>query len=243
MEELLSEQEINALIEEVARNGKLTLDLSKIVKEALRNLQPPSEESGGDEPDFDDDEVEYVEVEVSSSTGGETPEIKRKKVKVTKSVDSSDEEAESEEYMGPAYGIQGWGRPPRPQFDQGKISRQRRREIQQNPLEFIEFMYENRRFKLKPIGTIEPVPKRIYFGRSGAPYYYKTRGPHGEKLNIAQWTKVYLKKYQKDQCFSGSSERATGLAGYVDINGECLNRPKPNGRTKASRPSKTKQPQ
>jgi len=238
-----NDAEIDALIQEVGRNGKLTLDLAKVVRQALNDMSMSSmsSEDLSEAPAFeDDDQVEFVEIsEVEMSSDGDTVDAKKRKVTVG-SDDDDDDDAESEEYQGPDYGIQGWGRPPRPRFNQNTISRERRREIRQNPLEFVEFMYQNRRFKLKPIGTIEPVPKRIYFGRSGAPYYYKTRGPHGEKLNIGQWTKVYLKQYQKDQCFRGQSERATGLAGYVDIDGACLVRPRPDGRTTAARPSKTR---
>lgn len=256
----LSEAAINTLIREVGKNGKLTLDLAQIVREALEKIQleRPADSSGGGGDDeellmddnivfepLDDDEagieIEIEQVEVASD--GETPEVKRKKTKVSISADEPSDgssDAEEEQYRGPEYGIQGWGRAPVPRFDKRGITREREREIRQNPLEFIEFVYQNRRFKLKPIGTIEPVPKRIYFGRNGAPYYYKTRGPHGEKLNIGDWTKIYLKDYQKKQCFRGRSDRSVGLAGYVDVNGECLNRP-PGGRTEAARPSKTRQ--
>lgn len=65
------------------------------------------------------------------------------------------------------------------------------------------------------MGTIEPVPKRIHTGRNGARYYYKDRDDTGALLPMGKWTKVYLKGYQKQQCTSGRSKRAVGLAGYV----------------------------
>lgn len=104
-----------------------------------------------------------------------------------------------------------------------------------NPALHVEFIYRNRRYRLKPIGTIEPIPKRIYEGENGGMYYWKTRDANGNRVPQAQWTRVYLKDYQRQQCLTGVSARTLGLAGYVDVDGECVNQP-PGGRMHAARP-------
>ena len=234
----LSEKEIESLVREVDKNGKITLDLAQILKEAVkRRFAPPSD----DDDDFFDADVEFIPIsddDGDSQSDGSTPEIRRKKSKHSSDSGESSSAEEEEEFFGRDYGVDGWGNPPLPTFTKNKMSKERAREIRTNPTEFIEFVYQNRRFKLKPIGTIEPVPKRIFFGNNGAPYYYKTRGPNGEKLSMGKQTRIYLKKYQKQQCFLGRSKRSRGLAGYIDINDACLNQPK-NGRMKATRTSKT----
>jgi hypothetical protein len=226
---VLSEDDIEALIEEVDRNGKLTLNLTQIVKRSLERIQLQR---------VDLQEVELEEISDDDEGAPSTEEDERP---LKRRAGRADSDAVEEEHRGREYGIEGWGSAPLPQFDKRRITPERKQEIRNNPWDFIEFVYQNRRFKLKPIGTIEPVPKRIYFGPSGAPYYYKTRGPHGEKLELGDCTKVYLKKYQKQQCFQGRSNRSKGLAGYIDVNGECLKRPPPDGRITATRPSKTQQ--
>lgn len=294
-EKKLDNLEIQALVDEVGKNGKIVLDLTQVLKDAITRKYKNGRESSQDSSNqnisnnqnegpisdnFDpeipiilDKDVELEPIdseEMRSGSPGSTPEMPRKKKKTVKdnqgsdsSSDASDgegeegvageeeegvsdgegaegEEGEEEDpFFGRNYGVDGWGNPPIPSFRKDKISRARAREIQTNPEEFIEFIYQNRRFKLKPIGTIEPVPKRIYFGINGAPYYYKTRGPNGEKLGLGKQTKIYLKNYQKRQCFSGLSDRTRGLAGYMDVNGACLNQPA-RGRYTAARTSKTR---
>lgn len=107
--------------------------------------------------------------------------------------------------------------------------------ILNDPNAHVQFIYRNRLYRLKPIGTIAPIPKRIYESENGALYYWKTRNDNAERLPEAMWKKVYLKQYQRQQCLAGLSERAMGLAGYVDVDGECVNQPR-GGRMHAARP-------
>lgn len=108
-------------------------------------------------------------------------------------------------------------------------------DILNNPDLHVEFIYRNRRYLLKPIGTVAPVPKRVYEGENGGMYYWKTRDGDGNRLPSALWTRVYLKDYQRRQCMTGASTRTLGLAGYVEVDGECFNQP-PGGRMHAARP-------
>jgi hypothetical protein len=245
-----NKKDIDLLIQEVDRNGTLTLGLTKAVSQALEKIKlrrvrndKESEESEEMSDEFIIEKYRSDEGDDGGSTDDESTddeaERNLKRQRVGKSDESASEEGPAE---GREYGVEGWGYKPLPHFDAKKITAEREQEIRDNPWQYIEFVYQNRRFKLKPIGTIEPVPKRIYFGSSGAPYYYKTRDADGKPLSMAKWTKVYLKRYQKRQCFQGRSARGTGLAGYIDVDGECLNVPPPNGRRTAARPSKHSSP-
>lgn len=242
----LSEDDVDALIEEVNRKGKLTIDLAELIKTSLQPLsrelrelrRQASSEEGGDfyfptpMEESEDEEMSTVE-DVRTGRGRE---------------EWSDEyeisEASEEGRRARDYGVQGWGRGPDAKYDKNRISLEREREIRRNPLEFVEFVYQNRTFKLKPVGTIEPVPKRIFAGRNGSLYYYKTRDEHSQELDMGNWTKIYLKDYQKKQCLTGRSERSVGLAGYIDVSGTCLDRQGRGGRSRitAARQSKTRPP-
>lgn len=128
------------------------------------------------------------------------------------------------------------GRPDE-EWDETRITGERWAQILRNPAAHIEFIYQNRRFKLKPIGTMEPVPKRVREGPNGSLYYYKTRSPNEERLPRAQWTKIYLKPYQVRQCLMGQSDRSEGLAGFVG--GVCANQPANPRQHAAREPRKT----
>lgn len=66
-------------------------------------------------------------------------------------------------------------------YDDRVIDQERYDQILANPAEYIQFVFHNRRFKLIPNGTIEPVPKTIVRGENGALYYWKT---HGKPLSV-----------------------------------------------------------
>lgn len=228
---LLTEKEIQSLIQAVAAKGQLTLNLVNILKDALAESPPPSPgpeqgpESGlGDGGDiFTDSDAEGDIVDSRSFSGDDDD-----------GDEASEASTENPQYFDSPDSV--WGRPPRPQFDKQRISNQREAEIRADPLQFVEFIWQNRRFKLKPIGTMDPVPKKVYIGPSGGLYYKKTHGPDGSRLPMSQWTNVYLKDYQRRQCLRGRSRRTRGgLAGYVD--GACLNQPD-RKRTEAARPPK-----
>lgn len=123
---------------------------------------------------------------------------------------------------------------PGSDFDPNRIDLQRWREIMRDPEQYIEFVYQNRRYKLKPTGTIEPVPKRIIRGEKGALFYWKDRDESGNELPMGARTKIYLKRYQKQQCSRGNSDRAQGLAGFVD--GRCSAPQVPRRRRAAREP-------
>lgn len=135
------------------------------------------------------------------------------------------------------YGVEGYGRSASPMYNEETISEERLQEIMNNPPEYIEFVYQNRRFKLVPVGTIDPVPKDIHQSSRGSLYYYKTRDSAGNRLPMSEWTKVYLKRDQRQQCLLGGSQRTQGmgLAGLLPGNNVCMNQPE-QPRRRAARP-------
>jgi hypothetical protein len=193
----------------------------------VRDIQ---KRAGAESPETDEEEPARKKQAAGQSSGGGEPS----------SGSESSAAASSEEGRGGDrnYGLNGRGRPARDRYNERTISAEREAEIMANPMEYIEFVFENRRFRLKPIGTIEPVPKRIYRGSNGGYYYYKTHDENGNRINST--VPIYLKKYQRRQCIFGASERAIGLAGYVDLDDDtCFNQPDP-ARRKAARQPKTK---
>lgn len=153
----------------------------------------------------------------------------------------TDEEEEQEErrpFPRNRFGVDGYGRPPSRYFDAERIDDERMQQIVNNPVEYIEFVYQNRRFKLTPIGTIEPVPKIVRESDNGSLYYYKTRDSSGNVLPPHKWTKVYLKRHQIQQCLNGGSTRTAGmgLAGLVPGETVCRLQPEERRRTAARQP-------
>lgn len=127
-----------------------------------------------------------------------------------------------------------WNPPPRDDLDEFRISDERKEAILANPDLYTEFIFANRRYRMIPIGTIEPVAKVIERGPTGAYFYMKKWDAAGDPLPEEEWTKVYLKDYQQRQCITGRGPRTRGLAGYVE--GECDGQPQEPRRRAAREP-------
>lgn len=124
-------------------------------------------------------------------------------------------------------------------YDRNRLTDRELARILKSPEEHVQFIFQNRKFKLVPMGTMEAVPKKVLEGEKGGLYYVKSWDKFGQPLPAGQETKVYLKQYQVDQCMTGKSDRTKGLAGFVD--GECVSQPKPKREKAMREPAEIKQ--
>lgn len=195
------EREINRLIKSIDDNGRMTIDLVQILRIALQQHLDQMEGGGRRQQQMDISMSDDENIQQQQQQDFDLLSVSEE--------DAAEDDSSEEE-----------------EWDEREITAARWQQILRDPAQYVEFIYRNRRFKLKPIGTIEPVAKRIHEGRNGALYYYKTRGPNEERLTRDKWTKIYLKPYQVRQCRDGRSIRGTGLAGnIVGIGGPCANQP------------------
>jgi hypothetical protein len=200
-----SDEEIDNLIRNVNDRGRLVVDLSALVESEIDQLR-----------------------DRASSFSNEGSRSNEEGSRSERSTESEEDAARVRNLPRSRYGVDGFGKPPSRYYDVNRISQQRLDEIMANPPEYMEFVYQNRRFKLVPIGTIDPVPKAVHMSSRGSLYYYKTRDSAGNTLPMSRWTKVYLKNDQRRQCLFGGSTRTggMGLAGLMNGNdGVCLNQP------------------
>lgn len=203
------------VISTLDERGRVVVDLANALQEALirdRQRRRISGQGGGGGQGGDGSQERDSDQEMESETDVETDTYVDED---SDQITSRAQERDSDEGA--------WRRPP-PDANEMAMTQAQIEEILRDPASHFEFVMQNRRFKLIPIGTIEPVAKEILEGPNGGLYYMKKWDKFGNPLPWYQWTRVDLKKYQKQQCIAGHSSRSRGLAGFVQ--GQCLDQPK-----------------